>query len=156
MKEEVKEGLREQGRELKRKEEMRREFREMKGRWGKEREELRAKELEEKMEALETSRKEGEEEEEGKEIGTKVMKRVKEIERKLEWREREERGKNIIVRGVEVREGKRREAVERILEMVGARVDIIQEVKKLRGEGEMVLVKLRNEGTEKGGDGEEE
>lgn len=41
---------------------MRGEFREMKGRWGKEREELRArvKELEEKIEALETRRKEGE------------------------------------------------------------------------------------------------
>lgn len=46
-------------------------------------------------------------------------------------------------------EGKRRKAVERILEMVGAKVDI-QEGKKLRSEGdkegEMVLVKLGNEG----------
>lgn len=39
----------------------------------------------------------------GKEMGARVTERVKEIERKLEWREREERRKNIIVRGVEVR-----------------------------------------------------
>lgn len=36
-------------------------------------------------------------------MGARVTERVKEIERKLEWREREERRKNIIVRGVEVR-----------------------------------------------------
>lgn len=152
IKEKVKEGIKEQGRELKREvEEMRREFRDMEGRWGKEREELRVrvKKLEEKMETLESGRGRGEEEEEGgKEMEAGVTERVKEIKRKMEWREKEESKKNIIMRGVEVKEEKRREAVERVLGMVGAKVDI-QEVKRLRGdgdkEGEIILVKLGNE-----------
>lgn len=57
MKEEVKEGIKEQGRVLKREvKEMRREFNDSEERWGKEREELRTrvKELEEKTGILES------------------------------------------------------------------------------------------------------
>lgn len=41
--------------------------------------------------------------------------RINEIERKLEQRERKKRRKNIIIKGVEVREGKRKEAVEELM-----------------------------------------
>lgn len=41
--------------------------------------------------------------------------RINEIERKLEQRERKKRRKNIIIKGVEVREGKRKEAVEELI-----------------------------------------
>lgn len=63
-------------------------------------------------------------------------------------RERKERKKNVIMKGVEVKEGKRREAVERVLDFIGARVDV-EEVKKIgrdgEKEGEMILVRLGNE-----------
>jgi len=45
-----------------------------------------------------------------------VGKRVKILERKLEVKERKERRKNVIIKGVEVKDGKRKEAVE---EMIG-------------------------------------
>lgn len=66
----------------------------------------------------------------------------------MEWREREERRKNVIIKEVEVKEGKRREAVERKLGIVGTKMGI-QEIKRIGREGdkegEMILVKLRNE-----------
>lgn len=42
------------------------------------------------------------------------MERLKEIERKIEWRDREERKRNVIIKGVKIKEGKRREAVEKV------------------------------------------
>jgi len=61
-----------------------------------------------------------------------VVKKIKEIERKLEMKERQESKKNITIRGLEVREGKRKEMVEDILENIGAKVKM-EEVKKLGG-----------------------
>lgn len=43
----------------------------------------------------------------------KVEKRMKENERKLERKEREERKKNIVIRGVEVKDERREEVMER-------------------------------------------
>lgn len=107
--------------------------------------------MKEKVETLESRRKEGQGKDEGgKEVDARVTERLREIERKMEWRgggEREERRRNIIMKEVKVKEGKRREAVEKVLGMVGAKIDIL-EVKRLKGdgdkEGEMVLVKLSN------------
>lgn len=85
---------------------------------------------------------------EGKGAQKGTMERLRVIERKMEWRERKERKKNVIMKGVEVKEGKRREAVERVLDFIGARVDV-EEVKKIgrdgEKEGEMILVRLGNE-----------
>lgn len=76
------------------------------------------------------------------------MERLKEIERKIEWRDREERKRNVIIKGVEIKEGKRREAVEKVLEIIRARVEV-REVKRIARdgdrEGEMILVRLRSE-----------
>ena len=63
-------------------------------------------------------------------------------------REREERKRNIVVRGLEVREGKRREEAEKLLKDIEAKVDIM-EVKKVgedREKGrEIVVIRLGNE-----------
>lgn len=76
------------------------------------------------------------------------MERLKEIERKIEWRDREERKRNVIIKGVEIKEGKRREAVEKVLEIIRARVEV-REVKRIARdrdrEGEMILVRLGSE-----------
>lgn len=76
------------------------------------------------------------------------MERLKEIERKIEWRDREERKRNVIIKGVEIKEGKRREAVEKVLEIIRARVEV-REVKRIARdgdrEGEMTLVRLGSE-----------
>ena len=66
----------------------------------------------------------------------------------MERKEREERRKNVIIRGLEVKEGKRREAVEEVLKVIGARGNI-EEIKRVAGDREkdreMVLVRMRNE-----------
>jgi len=73
---------------------------------------------------------------------------MKEMEKKLERKERKERRKNILIRGLEVEgEGERRKAVEEVLEKIGAAVEV-EEVRKIgRGEGktETVWVRLKNE-----------
>jgi len=56
--------------------------------------------------------------------------RVKRMEENLEGREREKRKRNIIIKGIEVREGKRREAVEEILEGIGVKVDV-REIRRI-------------------------
>lgn len=105
------------------------------------------KSLEKKIGELE--RKE-ESKEVGRKIGEEVMKKgiddkIKEIEWKLEKREREERRKNIIIKGLEEREGKRMEVVERLLRDIGVSVEI-KELKKIKGDKEkkreMIVIKL--------------
>lgn len=95
------------------------------------------KSLEKKIGELE--RKE-ESKEVGRKIGEEVMKKriddkIKEIEWKLEKRERKERRRNIIIKGLEEREGKRMEVVERLLRDIGVSVKI-KELKKIRGDKE--------------------
>lgn len=65
----------------------------------------------------------------------RVKNRLIEIERKMEMREKEERRKNIIIKGVEVKNGRRREAVKEVLKRIGVKADM-EEVKKLRSRGE--------------------
>lgn len=42
---------------------------------------------------------------------------MSDIERKLERKESEERRRNVVIRGIKMREGKRKEAVEEVLGM---------------------------------------
>lgn len=73
---------------------------------------------------------------------------MREIEGKLEKKEREKRRRNIIIKGLEEREGKRREAVEEVLRKIGVMIKV-GEIKRISGDKEkgkkMVMVKLRNE-----------
>lgn len=92
--------------------------------------------LERRVKKLEMAEKE----EEGDEGGIRedkgrerIKERVKDIERKMELKERDDRKRNIIIRELEVKEGKRREAVEETFERIEVRVEI-EEVKRLGGD----------------------
>ncbi|XP_071581240.1 uncharacterized protein [Temnothorax nylanderi] len=124
--------------------------------WKKQREALeeRVRKLEEKMEErikrLEVKIGERKKEKKG-EAGNEneeVVERMREIERKLEKKEREERRRNVVIRGLEVKEGGRRQEAEKLLEGINVKVKVI-EVKKIGGDiekgREMVLLKLENE-----------
>ncbi|EZA50915.1 hypothetical protein X777_10742 [Ooceraea biroi] len=153
MKGEIKEGIREQGRWMKEEmEEIRKEFKRMEIRWLQEREELKGeiKGLKEKVGKLEGDLREKVVGDRGNEKGKEeeIEKKIRGIERKLEIREREERRRNVIIKGLEKKEGGRREAVEDVLKITGAKVGI-KEIKKIGGEEEkgteMVVVRLENE-----------
>lgn len=61
--------------------------------------------------------------------------RLAEIEKKIEMREREERKRNTLIKGVGVKVGKRKNAVEEVLKVIGAKVDgKVEKVKRLGGE----------------------
>jgi hypothetical protein len=108
-------------------------------------------ELERKVKELEGigREKRGVKKMEQKGEGEEVEKRVKKIEKSLEMKEREKKRKNLIIKEVEVREEKRKEAVQGILEKIGAKVGL-EEVKLLakenEGNREMVWIKLKSEG----------
>jgi len=145
--------LKEQGNCMKEEiEGLRRDMREKEERWRKEREELREsiRGLEQRMKVMELEMGKGRGQE-GMEVvgkkGEEVAERVKEIEWRLERKERQERRKNIIIRGLEVKEGKRREKVEEVMERIGARVKV-EEVRKLGGGGLVETVWVRLEGEE--------
>lgn len=77
-----------------------------------------------------------------------VEKRIREMERKIEMKEREEKRKNVIIREMEVSEGRRKEMAEEIIKRTGAKVSI-EEVKRIGGDREKdretVLVRLGSE-----------
>lgn len=81
-----------------------------------------------------------------REIERSIKGRLKKVERNMERRENEKRRKNII-RGVEIREGKRKKA-EEILKILGAKAEI-KEIRKIgemiEKDGKMMLIKLGNE-----------
>lgn len=154
----IKEGMEEKMRELKKemKREMDRmikEIEEREERWREEKERLeeKIKRMEKMVEKVE-KKEEDEEKEIGKEgVGREereVEKKVEEIEWRIEMKEREERKRNLLIRGLRVKEGKRKEAVEEIMRDIGAEVEV-EEVKRLGGNGkegkEVVWVKLRDE-----------
>lgn len=58
--------------------------------------------------------------------------KLKRLEKRMEVRERKERRRNVVVRELEVREGKRREAVERLFKEIGTDV-MMEEVNKVGG-----------------------
>jgi len=83
--------------------------------------------LEKKVEELEEKGGDGREQEEGERRKKKMEGRLKVIERKLEKRERERRREEVeiwLLREIEVKEGKRKEAVERVMKAMG-----VEEVK---------------------------
>lgn len=122
--EEVKEGFREQGRRMREEMEgLREEYREQVRKWNVEREEV-----ENRLEKLEVEREKnrvGGKREEG------VEERLREIERKVERKDREEKKRNIMIRGLEIKEEGRRRGVERLLEEIGAKVEVA-EVRRIR------------------------
>jgi len=71
-----------------------------------------------------------------------VVERMREIERRLERKERKDRKRNVIIRGLEVREEKRREAVEDIFEKIEARVEVEEERKLREEEGGVETVRM--------------
>lgn len=148
------ERIKEQGRWLREEMEgMRRDMKEQAVRWKEERMEMMEiiKGLERRVKKLETAEKEGEEgergirEDKGRE---RIKERVKDIERKIELKERADRKRNIIIKGLEVKEGKRREAVKETFKRIKMRAEI-EEVKRLGGDKdkgrEVVWVRLGNE-----------
>lgn len=82
-----------------------------------------------------------------REIERNIEGRLKKVERNMERRENEKRRKNIIIRGMEIREGKRKKA-EEILKILGAKTEI-KEIRKIgemiEKDGKMMLIKLGNE-----------
>ncbi|XP_036139538.1 uncharacterized protein PF11_0207-like [Monomorium pharaonis] len=116
MKEELKEIMEEQRRKIREElETLKKEikdFKEREFRWERERKELleTQEELKKRMEKIEVG-------------GNSVCeRRVREIERRLEMKEREDRRKNLLIKGIEVKDGNRKEAVERVFKEIGAEV----------------------------------
>ncbi|XP_024890196.1 golgin subfamily A member 6-like protein 22 [Temnothorax curvispinosus] len=151
---EAEELLRKILRKMEKQEGLKEELRRSEAIWRKQREALeeKVKKLEEKVEERIKRVEEKIRERKGKEKGeigngNKMRERMKELERRLERKEKEERRRNIVIRGLEVKEGGRRQEAEK-LEGIGAKVKAI-EVKRIRGNvkkgREMVLLKLENE-----------
>ncbi|KAL6421075.1 hypothetical protein ACFW04_013599 [Cataglyphis niger] len=117
-----------------------------------EREELKrhVKELEEKMERLGNGDI-GEREENrvvNRGESKAIRNRLKEMENRMERREREERRRNVLIKGVEVKKGRRRVAVEELFDNIGVKAEI-EEMRKIGGGvergREMMVVRLKNE-----------
>nr|XP_034194673.1 vicilin-like seed storage protein At2g18540 [Osmia lignaria] len=82
--------------------------------------------------------------------GENVSEKISELEKKWEKKEREERKKNIIIRGTKVKREEAKEKAEEILKIIGVE-DAIEEAKAVGGgesekgkDGSMVLVKIKS------------
>jgi len=145
--------IKEQGKCLKEEiEGLRRDIGEKERRWREERKGLieSIKGLEDKIKIMEMElKKEGRrgKVEEGRKEEKAMVERVKKIEKRLESKERQDRRRNVMIKGLEVKEGKRREAVEEVFEKIGARVRIekIKKLEKRDGIVEIVCVRLESE-----------
>lgn len=74
--------------------------------------------------------------------------KLKRLEKGMEVRERKERRRNVVVRELEVREGKRREAVEGLFKEIGTEV-IMEKVNKVGGiHGKEIWQMIRKSGNE--------
>lgn len=115
MKEEVKERIREQRRLMRKEvEKLKREFIKKEGKWREKRKDMMSciLKLEKRVEGLKKRKKQreskvvrGEKAEENVEI------KVRRLQRELEWKDRKDSKNNIIIRGLEMKEGGRKEAV---------------------------------------------
>lgn len=131
---------------------MRKEGKERERKWEEDRRKMenRIEKMEEKIRELSEGR-EIERGREGREIKGEERDRegrLKRLERRWEGREREERRKNFLIRGLEVREGKRKEAIEEMMGVMGVKVNIREIIglgKDEKKGRETVLVKLENE-----------
>jgi hypothetical protein len=70
------------------------------------------------------------------------------MERSMKMRERERRRRNLIVREVEVRDGGRKEAVQNIMERIGARVGLEEVRMVARGKEDREVIAVRVESEE--------
>ncbi|XP_029159140.1 uncharacterized protein PF11_0207-like [Nylanderia fulva] len=150
---EIREEIKEQGERIRGEmEEIRRDYKIQMERWKREKKEMienmegmkrRIEGLERKMEEKEEGERERREH-----TGNGLQKRVGEMERKWEILEKEEKRKNIVIKGLLVKEGKRREGAEKLLEEIEARARImkIRKIGEDREMGrEMVVVELEKE-----------
>lgn len=80
-------------------------------------------------------------------LGEEMAGKMKDIGRKMEMKEREERKNNIVIRNMEEEKGELKERVEKLIEGIGAKVEI-EWIRKIRGReggrGEMVVARLGN------------
>lgn len=150
---EMRKEMREQGMKIREEiDEMKRELGEQLREGREERECLREEleRLNERVKKLEQNKinKLNSSDEEGVAGDGEMNKKLKGIERKLELKDREERRKNVIIRGLKVEGEDRKKKVEEIMDFIGAKVDVI-ETKRLaedREKGrEMVWVRLKDE-----------
>lgn len=130
---------------------LRKEIKDQERSWREEKEKIREcmKRLEKRIEELEVARRDGKGFKERRiECREGIEDRIKEVKRRLEFQEREKRRRNILIKGIEVKEGKRREAIEGILRVMEAKVDIAG-YKRIEGESgkgkEMIWVRLGSE-----------
>jgi len=146
---------REMGEEREEIREVMKEINEREERWKEDREEVKRqmKGLEMRMEKLEKREEIGGEERKDKGEGSQIDRRIKEIERRMEMKEKEERRKNLVIRGLEVKKGKRREAVEEILKKIRVEVKI-KKIWRITAEKEegREAVGIKVEETEKRGE----
>jgi len=141
-------------------EKMKEELRVREERWNKEREEIRRRieRIEQEIVGLKTEKKEGEKRNEemtgGKGRGVSNGKgveewkeRVKQLERRWELKERGDRRRNLIVKGLKGGKGNMKEQVEDVIKGLGMRVEEkVEEVRRIEGgkreKGDMVIVKM--------------
>ncbi|KAK1131912.1 hypothetical protein K0M31_016059 [Melipona bicolor] len=100
----------------------------------------RMNELKEKMKMIEEKEREETGGKKETEKGKKVENRITAIERKLERKEREERRRNIIIKGVNCNEKEKEKVVERILARIGERVEL-ESISMIIGRNDMIIMK---------------
>lgn len=99
-------------------------FRESESRWKEERSKLRETQEELKRRKGKVELKESKERGEREGIG-EGKQRIKELKKKMEMKDIEERTRDVIIRGMIVNEGNRKEAVEEVFREIGAKVIVI-------------------------------
>lgn len=75
------------------------------------------------------------EEEKSKEVREYVGVKERGLVRKMEWKDKEDRRKNFIIefyRRLEMKKGRRKEAVEEVLKIMGVTIDV-KEIRRLGG-----------------------
>lgn len=75
------------------------------------------------------------EEEKSKEVREYVGVKKRGLVRKMEWKDKEDRKKNFIIefyRRLEMKKGRRKEAVEEVLKIMGVTIDV-KEIRRLGG-----------------------
>lgn len=80
--------------------------------------------------------------------GGGLERRMKLMEGMLERKKRENRRRNIVIRRLEIKEGKRKEEIEKVLDEMGMKEEV-EEIRRMGSKGgergEMVVVKLAKE-----------
>lgn len=105
-------------------------------------------ELEKRIGKLEMKKERGGDMNRGEERVELMEKRMREMKRKLKRKERDDRKRNIVIKGLRVEEGRVKEGIEKLMKEIGVKVKI-GEIRRIRTgkeeRGEMVIVRLNNE-----------